>query len=371
MLLIVCSVLSLLIANLPAGNMYVHYWETDLLIKPMHFWINDVLMSVFFLLVGLEIEREMQVGELRNLKNSMLPISAAIGGMLIPALFHFIFNFGLPTQDGMGIPMATDIAFSLAILSVLGKRVPISLKIFLTALAIIDDLGSILVIALFYSGDISYFDLLVSLFIFLVLMILNRKKIDNLWIYFSLGVIMWIFMYRSGIHPTISGVMLAFAIPFSGKKRKTLSEDLQHILHKPVAFLILPIFALANTAIIIPDSWKSDLFSHNSLGIMTGLVLGKPIGIFLFSWLSLAIGVASIPRDLKLSHLFWTGLIAGIGFTMSIFITLLAFNDAELIDSSKMAVMIGSLIAGCGGLIALSIVLPKSKKEEQPVPASS
>jgi NhaA family Na+:H+ antiporter len=351
--LIVCTAVSLMLANSGISKTYLGLWHLELLHKPLEFWINDGLMTIFFLLVGLEIEREVYIGELSDLKKSMLPVLAAIGGMIVPALIHFSFNKGTITQSGFGIPMATDIAFSLAVLSLLGNRVPVSLKIFLTALAIIDDLGAIIVIALFYSKSFSllYFGLAVSIFI--VLLILNRLKVYRIWIYLLLGMLMWFFMYRSGIHATITGVLVAFVIPFEKGNEESISYKLQHRLHLPVAFIILPLFALANTAIYIPSSVIDDLSSPNSYGIMLGLLLGKPIGIFCFSLIGILAGWCALSDGLKKRHLLWTGFLAGIGFTMSIFITLLAFNDASTVTVSKIAIIIGSVLAALIGFVGL------------------
>jgi len=361
LLLIACTIISMVIANTSIGSSYVHLWHADLLSKPVEFWINDGLMTIFFLMVGLEIERELYIGELSDPKRSLLPILAAMGGMMVPALIHFMFNSGTITQNGFGIPMATDIAFSLAILSLLGNRVPVQLKIFLTALAIIDDLGAIIVIALFYSSNFSWMYFGLAMGVFALLFILNRLKVYYTWIYLVLGMVMWFFMYRSGVHATITGVILAFAIPFGNGKQDSVSYKLQHRLHFPVAFIILPLFALANTAIIIPSTVVNDVFSTNSYGIIFGLLLGKPIGIFLFSMLGIALGFCLMPEGVKKRHLLFTGCIAGIGFTMSIFITLLAFNNEFIINSSKIAVIVGSIASGVFGYLGLKYTLGKQE----------
>lgn len=356
-ILILCTAISLLLANSSVAESYSRLWHSNIFSRPIEFWINDGLMTIFFLMVGLEIEREIYNGELSSLKKSMLPVVAAIGGMIVPAAIHFFFNYGTTSQHGFGIPMATDIAFSLGILSLLGKRVPLSLKIFLTALAIIDDLGAIVVIAFFYSSDFSpaYFGF--ALLIFLIMLVLNRTKVYQTWIYLLLGCVMWFCMYRSGIHPTITGVLLAFAMPFGKGDEKSTSYKLQHRLHKPVAFIILPLFALANTAIHIQSSVTTDLAGSNSIGIMAGLLIGKPIGIFLFAILGVATGLCSIPPEIKKTTLFGTGILAGIGFTMSIFISLLSFDNMSSIDSSKIAVLIASAFAGLTGYVWLRFSL--------------
>jgi NhaA family Na+:H+ antiporter len=360
LVLLFCAVGSILISNSSIGESYQHIWHVSLLSKPIEFWINDGLMTIFFLQVGLEIEREIYIGELNDFKKSMLPILAAIGGMVTPATIHFIFNKGLPSQNGYGIPMATDIAFSLGILSLLGNGVPFSFKVFLTALAIIDDLGAILIIALFYSSHISVLYLGLAALVFGAMIILNRMNVLAIWIYLLLGCAMWFCMHRSGIHATITGVLLAFAIPFRSGDATAPSTHLQHRLHWPVTFVILPLFALANTALVIPITFVDDLVSLNSLGIILGLLIGKPFGIFIFAVIGSWLGWCVIPATVRMSHLLGIGLLAGIGFTMSIFITLLAFNDAALIDSSKIAVILGSVFSGAAGFVILRLLLNKS-----------
>lgn len=370
-LLLLCTVISLIIANTALGDGYTHFWHSrlDLSFGPVHLdhtveqWINDGLMTVFFLLVGLEIERELYRGELSHIKNAVLPIAAAVGGMAVPALIHFYFNNGLETQSGFGIPMATDIAFSLGMLALLGKRIPFALKIFLTALAIIDDMGAILVIALFYNSGIEWLYLLLSLGIFGALMVLNKLGIKKLVFYLVPGVFMWYFMMLSGVHATITGVLLAFALPFTEKDDDNPSYWLQHFLHKPVAFFILPLFALANTGIMLTTNWYEDLIEPNSLGIMLGLVVGKPLGIVLFCWLMIKTKIATLPRKVSWGMLTGTGILAGIGFTMSIFIANLAFTDPAYIQFSKISVLIASLLATVLGLIVLMMATKKSASE--------
>lgn len=360
-LLLLCAIVSIVASNTSFSSGYQHFWHALILAKPVEFWVNDGLMTIFFLQVGLEIKREIYIGELKDFKKSLFPVLAALGGMVVPATIHFIFNNGLPSQNGYGIPMATDIAFSLGILSLLGDRVPFSFKVFLTALAVIDDLGAILIIALFYSSHFSFLFLVLATLVFALMLILNRMNVMAIWVYLILGCMMWFCMHRSGIHATITGVLLAFAIPFRSGDKKSPSTVLQHRLHWPVTYFILPLFALTNTAIIIPPTFTHDLISMNSLGIILGLLLGKPIGILLFALFGSWIGWCAIPKNLKLPHLVGIGLLAGIGFTMSIFITLLAFNDASLIDSSKIAVLTGSLFSGLAGFILLKMRLSKTK----------
>lgn len=369
LILIACTVISLVIANSTFGEAYIHFWHTAAPLQigeiripyRIEEWINDGLMTIFFLLVGLEIERELYIGELSSLRNAALPATAAIGGMLVPALIHFAYNHGKPGQAGIGIPMATDIAFSLGVLSLIGKRIPLSLKIFLTALAIIDDLGAVIIIAIFYTASFSFLYLALGLGLFAFLLFLNKRNVFSLWVYLPAGLLLWYFLYRSGVHPTLSGVLLAFSIPFRKKMGDPPSYILQHVLHKPVNFLIIPLFALANTAIHIPSTWTTELMSGNSLGIALGLLLGKPLGITLFSLLGVAMGITKLPTGMDVTKLIGMGLLAGIGFTMSIFISNLAFaGDANLIQSSKIAVLIASILAAILGWIVLKIE-PKKK----------
>lgn len=359
-ILIACTLLSLFLANSIWSENYLQIWNYQLGDHSLEHWINDGLMTIFFLLIGLELEREIYAGELSNIKNALLPISGALGGMIIPAGLFLLLNFGTETQSGAGIPMATDIAFALGILSLLGNKVPISLKIFLTALAVIDDLGAILIIAVFYTDHLNWMNLIIALFIFGTLLLLNRLKVHNLIPYLIGGAFMWYFMLNSGVHATITGVLLAFAIPFGSGGQKSPSIILQHFLHKPVAYIILPIFALANTAIIINSNWHLALSQNYTLGIALGLIVGKPIGIALFSYLAVKLKMCSLPEDINWKAIIGVGFLGGIGFTMSIFITLLAFSDAEHIDNSKIMILISSLIAGFLGLLFLKSVLKKN-----------
>jgi NhaA family Na+:H+ antiporter len=360
--LILCTIISILIANSFLGHGYQELWHTKIgfesggftLKYSIEHWVNDGLMAIFFLLIGLEMERELYIGELSDLKNATLPIFAAIGGMVTPALIHFLFNQGTPTQAGGGIPMATDIAFALGVLTLLGSRVPISLKVFLTALAIIDDLGAIAVIALFYVGDFSLLYLLAALATLGGLFILNRLKVHSLPLYLIPGIFMWYCMLQSGIHATIAGVLLAFVIPFGDGGEKTASYRLQHFLHKPVAFLIMPIFALANTGIALNGNWAEGLITPNGLGIFSGLFIGKPLGIILFSFLAVKLGLSKLPNDVLWKHILGAGFLGGIGFTMSIFITLLAFDNPDVVQSSKISILFSSLTAGLAGYLVLN-----------------
>lgn len=364
-LLICCTALSLGIANSSLGDAYHHFWMTSLAGQPLEYWINDGLMTIFFLLIGLELEREIYQGELSNIKDALLPIFAAIGGMLVPAGIYLFFNLGTPSQSGTGIPMATDIAFALGILSLLGNRVPTSLKVFLTALAVIDDLGAILVIALFYTKNLVWMNLFLSLGIFVLLYVMGKVfKIRNLIPYLIGGVAMWYFMLNSGVHATITGVLLAFAIPYGKGDESSTSYLLQHFLHKPVAFLILPIFALANTAIHMSGSLIQMIQEPYSIGIAFGLIIGKPVGIFLLSLVAVKIGICKLPDELNWKAIFGVGFLGGIGFTMSIFITLLAFENEVIINQAKLIILLSSLIAGFIGYVFLQSILKQKYTEE-------
>lgn len=359
LVLIGCTLVSLILANSIFGGQYHHIWLASIGGQSLEYWINDGLMTLFFLLIGLELEREIYLGELSNIKNALLPIFAALGGMLVPAAMYLLLNYGTLTQSGAGIPMATDIAFALGVLSLLGNKVPLSLKIFLTALAVIDDLGAILVIAAFYTKTIFWTNLLSALGILLVLFVLNRMKVKLLLPYLIGGFIMWCFMLNSGIHATITGVLLAFVIPFENGGKKSISYKLQHFLHKPVGFLILPLFALANTAIVLSSDFGAILSQDYSVGIFLGLVLGKPIGITLFSFLAVSFGLCKLPHDLNWKTLLGAGFLGGIGFTMSIFVTLLAFENQEIINNAKFVILLSSLTAGCFGFFFLKMILKK------------
>ncbi len=368
-ILIGCTIISLVIANSGLGELYQKIWYTNLGGLTVSYWINDALMAVFFLLVGLEIERELYIGELSKLKNAMLPVMAAVGGMMIPSIIHYGLNAGTATVSGYAIPMATDIAFALGILSLAGKNVPAALKIFLTALAIIDDLGAIMIIAVFYTETVSFIHLFISLGIFAGLFIMGRMGVQRLLFYILPGIAMWYFMFQSGVHATISGVLLAFAIPFGKGGEDSPSYKLQHLLHKPVAFIIVPLFALANTGIRLQPSFYNELLTKNSIGIIVGLVFGKPLGILLFAWLSIKMKLSNLPGTVNWKHITGAGLLAGIGFTMSIFITMLAFKDPTLVVNSKIAILCASLIAAVGGLLILkSIKSPPNFPADDHIP---
>ncbi len=357
--LIVCTVVSLIITNSPIGENYLKLWQFYAAGLSIEHWINDGLMAIFFLLIGLELERELYKGELSNFKNALLPIFAAIGGIALPAAIHFSLNAGTETQAGIGIPMATDIAFALGVLALLGSRVPASLKVFLTALAVMDDLGAIIVIAVFYTATVSTAYLFGAMVVLGVLFLLKKAGVMSLIPYLIGGALMWFLMLKSGVHATIAGVLTAFTIPFTpvADDETSPSYRLEHFLHKPVAFVILPIFALCNTGIVIGADALQTLTNPNEIGILGGLIIGKPIGITLLSFAAISLGISRLPLDLSWRHVFGAGLLGGIGFTMSIFITNLAFvGNAAEINGSKMAILLASLVAGTTGFLWLKLL---------------
>jgi Na+:H+ antiporter, NhaA family len=360
-LLIACTFISLIISNTGIGKSFINFWDIDLAGMSVLHWINDGLMTIFFLSVGLELEKEIFIGQLSKIKDAIIPIIAAVGGMLIPALLYFIFTNNSIYVKGYGIPMATDIAFSLTILSLFSSRVPTGLKIFLTALAIADDLGAILVIALFYSAKISWVYLALSGLLCIIMYFMGRTlKIYTLWPYLIGGILLWYCTHHSGIHATISGVLLAFAIPF-GRDEKGPSHRLQSSLHIPVAFIILPLFALANTCIRINDIGLDDLNNTGVYGTIAGLVIGKPVGIFLFTWMLIKTFKLSLPSEVSFKHILGAGIVAGIGFTMSIFITELAFGDPLIIEQIKLSILIAAFVSSLLGILWFQLFVPKQE----------
>ncbi|REJ81817.1 MAG: Na+/H+ antiporter NhaA [Bacteroidetes bacterium] len=373
-LLIICTVLSLVLANSAFSESYLHMWHYDLTLGFSEFsgkmsishFINDALMAIFFLLVGLEIKRELKDGELSSFGKAALPFMAAIGGMVIPAAFYLIFNAGTITQHGWGIPMATDIAFAIGILSILGKRVPDSLKVLLTALAVVDDLGAVLVIAIFYTQSIAAKYLLYAGVVFVILLILNFFRVRFVLAYLILGVFLWYFVLQSGVHATIAGVLLAFTIPFNRNHEKNPLVQLEHGLYTPVNYLIMPLFALANTAIVIESGVLGKLANNESLGIGLGLLIGKPLGIFAFTWFAVKSRLCRMPTSTTFRQILGVGFLGGIGFTMSIFIALLAFENPEYIVNAKIAILVSSFFAGIFGfyLLKSSIAKPVQNLQE-------
>ena len=361
-MLFICVVFSMIIANSPlAGalqNLLDHQlgFENDSihLKYSVLLWINDGLMAIFFLLVGLEIKREIVEGELSSPKKASLPILCAIGGAAVPAIIYLSLNAGQETASGWGIPMATDIAFALAVINLLGNRIPSSLKIFLAALAIVDDLIAILVIAFFYSSGIEVSYLLYAAAGLVILILMNRFNVLNPYLYLIPGVFIWYFVHHSGIHATIAGVLVAMTIPTNDTAIESPLERLEHALTKPVNFFIIPVFAFANTNITLESEMLGGLTSSLGLGITLGLLVGKPIGIMLTSYLCTKAKLSSLPEGSTWRHIFGVGLLAGIGFTMSIFIAILSFNDPLHISEAKLSILITSLLAGVIGYLALN-----------------
>ena len=408
--MLIAALVALALANSPLSQGFRDIWETHFVIglqdfrydKTFHHWINDALMAVFFFVVGLEIKRSLVLGELASVRRAALPIFAAVGGMVVPAALYIFLNGSGEASRGWGIPMATDIAFSLGVLALLGSRAPLSLKVFLTAFAIVDDIGAIVVIAVFYTEAISWANLGIGMGLLLFMVMLNVSGVTNTLVYFIVSVLVWIAFFESGIHATVSGVLIAMTIPLkvqldtqqfvrrgralmdifedegpnttrrghfalmTTKQRGVLEElddasrevesplqRLEHVLHPWVAFFIIPIFALANAGVSLGDVGVDGLTSTVTLGILLGLVIGKPAGIVFFSWLAVRLGIASIPRDIGWLQIIGASLLGGIGFTMSIFITGLAFMDESLIAQSKLAILIASLTAGVLGFLMI------------------
>ena len=370
LVLLIAAIIALIISNSSLSQLYFHSLEQYIFIGinnfglklSVHHWINDALMAIFFFFVTLEIKREFIRGELSNLKKAMLPIIAAIGGMVVPALLYIYINFGnSETLNGWAIPSATDIAFSLGILSLLGSRVPISLKIFLTALAIIDDLGAILIIAFFYSGDLSISYLSLILISYLSLLTLNKFRIKKFIPYLIIGIFMWFFTYKSGIHATIAGVLLATTIPHRIKDKDfSLLIKIEHAISPYVAFMIMPLFAFANAGVSLEGLSFSSLGMPVPLGILVGLFIGKQVGVMFFSFFAVKLGAAQMPDNSTWLSLYGVSVLTGIGFTMSLFVGNLAFADnIQYIEGVKIGVLAGSLLSTVFGYFLLSIASKK------------
>jgi Na+:H+ antiporter, NhaA family len=405
-LLIAATVVALAWANSPWSESYAALWQTKLTVglgefslsKDLAHWINDGLMAVFFLVVGLEIKREVLVGELSSVRGAALPVAAALGGAVVPALIYLAFNAGTEAAAGWGIPMATDIAFALGVLALLGERVPVALKVFLTALAIVDDIVAVLVIALFYTSDISWGALGVGGLFLGALVVANLIGVGRTLVYALLGIGLWLAFLLSGIHATIAGVLLAFTVPASsfinpgaflergryildrferaGEKGENVLtneerqaalhalnhatyklepplHELEHTLHPWVVFAIMPLFALANAGVPLGGGLGEALTSPVALGIVAGLVLGKQFGVTLFAWLAVKSGISELPGGIGWRHVYGAGWLAGIGFTMSLFISDLAFSDGSLVDAAKLGILVASLVAGVVGWLIL------------------
>jgi NhaA family Na+:H+ antiporter len=400
--LLACTAAALVWANSPWAGSYHAFWRMELsaglgawgIVKPLHAWINDGLMAIFFFSVGLEIKREVLVGELSTVKKAMLPIAAALGGMLVPAAIYLVLNAGRPGANGWGIPMATDIAFALGVLAILGNRVCLSIKVFLTALAIADDIGAVLVIALFYTAGLSFVALGIGAVFLAMLIVVNRSGVHNPLVYTFLGIGLWAAFLKSGVHPTVAGVIIAMTIPArpqmtdteflersqkildnfrsaSGKGARMLANEIQHRsaaalnrtsqlvqtplqrmeheLHPWVTFLIMPLFALANAGVVIGAGITEALTDRISLGIIAGLVIGKQAGITLFAWLAVKSRLAALPGDAAWKDIYAAGWLGGIGFTMSLFIANLAFSDASFLVAAKVGILAASLVSGAAG----------------------
>ncbi|MHA7228941.1 Na+/H+ antiporter NhaA [Vibrio campbellii] len=367
-LLVIAAAIAMTIANSPLGESYQAMLHTYVFGMSVSHWINDGLMAVFFLLIGLEVKRELLEGALKSKETAIFPAIAAVGGMLAPALIYVAFNAGDPEAiSGWAIPAATDIAFALGIMALLGKRVPISLKVFLLALAIIDDLGVVVIIALFYTGDLSTMALLVGFAMTGVLFMLNAKEVTKLTPYMIVGAILWFAVLKSGVHATLAGVVIGFAIPLKGKKGEhSPLKHMEHALHPYVAFGILPLFAFANAGISLEGVSMSGLTSMLPLGIALGLLVGKPLGIFTFSWAAVKLGIAKLPQGVNFIHIFAVSVLCGIGFTMSIFISSLAFANVspEFDTYARLGILMGSTTAAIIGYALLHFSLPKKAVEE-------
>jgi NhaA family Na+:H+ antiporter len=360
-ILSICAVVSIVLTNSSSGEKYSHFWETSTLsIKGIHLphtiidWINEAFMAIFFFLAGMEIKRELLTGELSSIKKAVLPIGGALGGMIVPACLFMLFNAGTAYASGWGIPMATDIAFSLGIASLLGNKIPVSLKIFLMALAIIDDLGAIIVIALFYGNTIHWGYLVVAILIFLLILLCRNWLIKQFYLHVFAGIIVWLLVFWSGIHATVAGVLFAFTIP-----EKTIHK-LSSTLHIPVHFFILPLFALANTVIHLPNSLGDAFQQSYNIGIFFGLTIGKPVGIVVFCWLMVQLRWGKLPLGATWNQMAGVGMLAGIGFTMSIFITTLAFKNPSIQNLAKISTLAASLISGLMGFLSFWLINKKS-----------
>ena len=370
LVLLISAILALIISNSDLSTLYFETLNKYLFIGINNFglklsvlhWINDALMAIFFFFVTLEIKREFLQGELSNIKQALLPIIAAVGGMVVPALFYVVINFGDPeTISGWAIPSATDIAFSLGVLSLLGKRVPLSLKVFLTALAIIDDLGAILIIALFYSGDLNVMYLSLMLFAFIILLVINKFNIKVFFPYLLIGLLLWDFTHNSGIHATIAGVLLAMTIPHRKKEKDfSLLIKVEHAISPYVAFGIMPLFAFANAGVSLEGLSLSSLLDKVPLGIVLGLFVGKQLGVFVFSYVSIKLKIAQMPGNSSWYNFYGVGILTGIGFTMSLFVGNLAFvENAQYMDGVKIGVLTGSLLSTLAGYFLILLTPDK------------
>jgi len=372
-LLIIVTVLALLLQNSVLSSFYTGFLHTPVEIrfgalhiaKPLLLWVNDGLMAIFFFLVGLEIKREVIEGHLSSLSQIALPGIAALGGMIVPALVFIAFNRGEEfAMNGWAIPTATDIAFALGILSLLGKRVPVSLKIFLMALAIIDDLGAIVIIALFYTSELSTASITIAATALVVLFIMNRMHVARQSAYILVGLILWVSVLKSGVHATLAGVALAFFIPLYSKDENgrsfSMAHKMENDLHYWVAFFILPLFAFVNAGVDLRDISIEEMGGTVPMGIMAGLFIGKQVGVFGFSWLAIKMGIASLPKESTWMQLYGVAVLTGIGFTMSLFVDSLAYNDTQLFHyADKLAILLGSFFSGVVGYLILKMAMKR------------
>ncbi|MDT2014512.1 Na+/H+ antiporter NhaA [Providencia stuartii] len=374
LLLIIAAIVALIMANSPAQGLYQQFLDIPISVKissleldkPLILWINDFLMAIFFLVVGLEVKRELLEGSLAGKDKAIFPAVAALGGMLAPALIYLLFNGADDiTRQGWAIPAATDIAFALGVMALLGKRVPTELKVFLLALAIIDDLGVIVIIAFFYTSSLSLVALGLAALCVALLVIMNWRRVENTVAYLVIGLILWVCILKSGVHATLAGVIVGFLIPLHGTNNTKPSEELEHVLHPWVAYMILPIFAFANSGVQLNGVTFDGLMSTLPLGVAAGLLFGKPLGIFLFSWVSVKLGFAKLPESINLRQVFAVSVLCGIGFTMSIFITGLAFDglDDSYSTYSRLGILLGSTLAAFLGYFLLKVVLPKPQQK--------
>lgn len=374
LLLIIAAIVALIMANSPAQGLYQQFLDIPISVKissleldkPLILWINDFLMAIFFLVVGLEVKRELLEGSLAGKDKAIFPAVAALGGMLAPALIYLLFNGADDiTRQGWAIPAATDIAFALGVMALLGKRVPTELKVFLLALAIIDDLGVIVIIAFFYTSSLSLVALGLAALCVALLVIMNWRRVENTAAYLVIGLILWVCILKSGVHATLAGVIVGFLIPLHGTNNTKPSEELEHVLHPWVAYMILPIFAFANSGVQLNGVTFDGLMSTLPLGVAAGLLFGKPLGIFLFSWISVKLGFAKLPESINLRQVFAVSVLCGIGFTMSIFITGLAFDglDDSYSTYSRLGILLGSTLAAFLGYFLLKVVLPKPQQK--------
>ncbi|MDW8800974.1 Na+/H+ antiporter NhaA [Clostridium sp. A1-XYC3] len=372
--LMICAIIAIIAANSPIASTYnnilhsyvtIGYGKYSLSMSVLH-WINDGLMAVFFFVIGMEIKREVLVGELKDIKKTILPVAAAFSGMIIPALIYIVFNYNQETIAGWGTPMATDIAFALGILSLVGrKKAPKGLAVFLTALAIVDDLGAILVIAIFYTNQISWIALIIALAILIILILANKFKVNSVPVFLTLGLIMWVSFLKSGIHATFAGVLLGMTIP-SGRDIRTFKKSmlykLEHLLEPWSALLIMPIFALANSGVTIQiNSFTEQFLNPVSLGIFLGLFLGKQLGIFITSYLLVKFQISKLPSKVTFKHLYGASLLSGIGFTMSLFIASLSFTEGPLLSTAKISIISASVVSALAGFLVLKSIKTEAK----------